>query len=530
MKRVQTPSSRAMPDLASPACYPHPVSEVRSIETHISRVYLTGDYAYKLKKPVALGFLDFTTLEARRRACEDELRLNRRLAPQLYLDVVAVHRTAAGPTIGGAGPVIDYAVKMREFPQDALASAMLRREALCATALTALARRIAAFHRGAPADAGVHGTPAAVQSSARQNFEQIAPLLRRASDRALLARLRAWTERELAALRPVLQQRHDAGCVREVHGDLHLNNIVWVDGALTPFDCIEFSAELRWNDVMSEAAFLVMDLLDRDASRLADRFLDAYLAHGGDYAGLAVLRFYLVYRALVRAKIHLLRAVQVADAAERRRLTGEYRRYARLATFCARRRKPFLLIMHGLAASGKSTVALALVQAFHALRARSDVERKRIAGLAPDAGSGSPVGAGLYSADRSEATYARLADLAALMLQAGYPAVIDATFLRRSHRDRLAGIAKAHGVRCVIVDAQAPLPLLRERLVARAARGGDASEATCAVLDRQLEMSEPLAPEERRRCVEIDGRVGATPAALEAVARKAGVRGRPPHA
>jgi predicted kinase len=186
--------------------------------------------------------------------------------------------------------------------------------------------------------------------------------------------------------------------------------------------------------------------------------------------------------------------------------------------------------MHGLAASGKSTVALALVQAFHALRARSDVERKRIAGLAPDASSASPVGAGLYSADRSEATYARLADLAAIMLGAGYPAVIDATFIRRSHRDRLARVAKAHGVRCVIVDVQAPPALLRERLVARAARGGDASEATGAVLDRQLEMSEPLAPEERGRCVAIDGRVGVTPAALEAIARKAGMRGRPSHA
>ncbi|HWI15122.1 MAG TPA: aminoglycoside phosphotransferase, partial [Burkholderiales bacterium] len=290
-----------MPDLSSPACYPHRVHAVRLMETHISRVYLTGEYAYKLKKRVALGFLDFTTLEARRRACEDEVRLNRRLAPQLYLDVVAIHGSAAAPRIAGSGNIIDYAVKMREFPQDALASALLARGELTREALSALARRIAAFHQAAPAAAGDYGTPDAVHASSAQNFQQIRARLTRRDDRAMLDRVQQWSEREFAGIRARLQQRHDEGCVREVHGDLHLGNIVSLEGALTPFDCIEFNPALRWNDVLSEAAFLVMDLVDRDAPHLADLFLDDYLAHTGDYAGLDVLRFFIVYRAVVRA-------------------------------------------------------------------------------------------------------------------------------------------------------------------------------------------------------------------------------------
>jgi len=509
-----------MPDLSAPACYPHPVGAVRLMETHISRVYLTGEYAYKLKKRVALGFLDFTTLEARRRACEDELRLNRRLAPQLYLDVVAIHGSPAAPRIGGSGRVIDYAVKMREFPQDALGSALLAHGELTHEALSALARRVAAFHRAAPAAAGEYGTPDAVHAGSAQNFEQIRGRLTRRTDRAALDRLQQWSESEFAAVRARLQQRHDEGCVREVHGDLHLGNIVSLDGGLVPFDCIEFNPALRWNDVLSEAAFLVMDLADRDAPRLADVFMDEYLAHTGDYAGMDVLRFFVVYRAVVRAKIHLMRAMQVPDdSIERRRLSSEYRRYMRLARACTRRRKPFLLLMHGLAASGKSTAALELVQMWHGVRVRSDVERKRLAGLALDAASHSPVGGGLYSADRSDATYARLAALASAILDAGYPAVVDASFIRHAHRKQFAMMAEARGVPWAIVEMDAPLEVLRARLAARAERGGDPSEATQAVLERQLIMREPLSPFERRHAVTLNAPKTIAPQQYEAIGR-----------
>jgi aminoglycoside phosphotransferase family enzyme/predicted kinase len=513
-----------MPDMSAAACYPHPVGIVRMMETHISRVYLTGEYAYKLKKPVALGFLDFTTLDARRQCCENEVRLNRRLAPRLYLDVVPIHGPLAAPRIAGSGPVIDYAVRMLEFPQEALASAMLARGTLTADALSRLAQRIAIFHENAPSTPGEYGTHAAVQASATQNFEQIAACLTRAADRAVLDRVRAWTATELHSVHALLQQRHDSGCVREVHGDLHLGNIVCMNGELVPFDCIEFNAALRWNDVLSEAAFVVMDLHDRNAPRLADLFIDAYLAHTGDYEGLPVLRFFVVYRAVVRAKIHLMRAMQITDdAAEQRRLLAEHRRYMRLAVAWTRRRKPFLIIMHGLAASGKSTFARELLQAWHAIRVRSDVERKRLAGMSANAATLSPVGGGVYSADRSDATYARMATLADAIMAAGYPAIVDATFIRRAHRERLAGTARARGLRWAIIHIDAPVNVLRRRLVARTARGGDPSEATPAVLERQLEIREPLTPSELRHAVTLDGEQPIAPEHYAAIADRIGV-------
>jgi predicted kinase len=313
-----------------------------------------------------------------------------------------------------------------------------------------------------------------------------------------------------------------------VHGDLHLGNIVCVEGALVPFDCIEFNAALRWNDVLSEVAFVVMDLHDRSAPRLAYLFLDAYLAHTGDYEGLPVLRFFVVYRAVVRAKIHLMRAMQLTDdEAEQRRLLAEYRRYMRLAVSWTRRRRPFVLVMHGLAASGKSTYARELLQAWHAIRVRSDIERKRLAGLAADAATLSPVGGGLYSADRDDATYARLATLADAIMAAGYPAIVDATFIRRAHRERLAPTARARGAKWAIVDIDAPVDVLRERIVARAALGRDPSEATLAVLERQLELREPLTPSELRHVVTLDGEKPIAPEHYAAIARRIGVTATP---
>ena len=514
------PVRDAIPDLSDPACYPHPVKAVEMIETHISRIFLTGDYAYKVKKPVDLGFLDFTTLEARRRACADELRLNRRLAPRLYLDMVEIRGTPDAPHVGGGGPLLDYAVRMRQFAQEQLASRVLARDGLTADLITGLARLLARFHAAAPENAGGHGTPVAVRANAMQNFEQIGALLTRARDRRALERLRNWTEREHERLRPLLARRHGAGRVREVHGDLHLGNIVLLEGELTPFDCIEFNAEFRWNDVMSEVAFLVMDFVDRGADACAYLFLDAYLTETGDYEGLGVLRFFMVYRALVRAKVHLMRATQTPDAQERRRLAGEYRRYVRLAASFTRHAKPGMLLMHGLTACGKSTIARELLQTLRAIRIRSDVERKRLAGLHAEAASHSPVGGGLYSADRSAATYERLAMLARTVLQAGHTVIVDAAFLRRRDRVRLAEVAASLHVRWIVLDIDVPERVLRQRVAARAAAGGDPSEATLDVLIAQLGMREPLTAQERRHALKIDARDALTPADRARIAHK----------
>ena len=315
MNATGDPASQArlVAALVDPAVFGPGCKGVRHLETHISHVLLTGAHAYKIKKPVDLGFLDFTTLAQRKRYCEQELRLNRRLAPAIYLDVVAITGSVDRPVIGGDGPVVEYAVKMREFAQEALASRMLAAGALGAAHVDALAAEVAAFHgRVETAGEGTRfGSPDTILRVALQNFDSIRPMRDDPADRERQDALRAWTEREHALRLASFERRRADGFVRECHGDLHLNNIAVIDGEVTVFDCIEFNDELRWIDVMSEIAFTTMDLADRGRPDLAHRFVNAYLESTGDYAGLAVFPFYLVYRAMVRAKIACLRLGQL---------------------------------------------------------------------------------------------------------------------------------------------------------------------------------------------------------------------------
>lgn len=502
------PAASLISALQSPECYPHPVVGPRLIETHISWVLLTGKYAYKIKKPVDLGFVDFTTLALRRRYCEEELRLNRRLAPELYLAVVAIRGTMEAPRIGGRGRLIDYAVKMREFPQEALASRALARGLLDAGTIDALAAVIAGFHAVAPrAHAGGHlGTPEAIVSSARQNFEQILPLVVAPGDAKALRALRRWSEDEHASRRDAFKARAAGGFVRECHGDLHLGNVVLLQRRPVPFDCIEFNEALRWIDVMSEVAFVVMDLADRGHPELGWRLLNRYLEATGDYAGMTVLRFYLVYRALVRAKVHLMRAHQPGLApAVKARLRRAFRGYLRLAQRFAAPGRTGLIITHGLSGCGKTTATESLIAELGAVRVRSDLERKRMHRLAPLAASGSALAAGIYTRKASAALYRRLGALARIVLKAGWPVVVDATFLKRTERQALRVVAEQQDAPFVILNFRAPLAVLHERVVARRARADDASEADLAVLERQIAMCEPLTPAEMEAAVTVDG-------------------------
>jgi uncharacterized protein len=478
------------------------------LETHISWVMLTGDYAYKLKKPVDLGFVDFTTLARRRHYCEEELRLNRRLAPELYLEVVAIRRSMGGPRIGVKGKVLDYAVKMRQFPDAALASRALARGRFGAAEIDALAATIADFHAAAPAapTGGPLGTPEAVLAAARQNFEQMLPLVQTPYDRKALRALRQWTQREHVFRRDAFGARKRVGFIRECHGDLHLKNIALLDGSPVPFDCIEFSDDLRCIDVISEVAFLVMDLVDRKRADLGWRFLNRYLEITGDYSGMALLRYYLVYRALVRAKIHLMRARQPHVArAESRRLVACFRDYLRLAGRFTAPHLPALILAHGLSGSGKTTATQSLIEELGAIRLRSDLERKRMHNLAPLAPSGSGLARGIYAPEATAAIYRRLGTLASLILTAGFPVVVDATFLKRTEREAFRVLAEELDAPFLILNFHAPLALLRARVVKRRARADDASEADLAVLERQIAMREPLAPAEMAAAILMDG-------------------------
>ena len=475
-------------------CLPH---RSRIEETHISWVLLIGRDAYKIKKAVDLGFLDFSTLEARHFYCTEELHLNRRLAPDLYLDVIAIGGSPEQPVLGGE-PAIEYAVHMRRFPRSAMMDLLLADGHITTAHIDKLAATIARFHAALPPAAAdsPFGSAATIQSAALQNFVQLAPSLEAPADLAMLEKVRRASALEFAACEPLFRQRKASGCVRECHGDLHLGNIVLLDDTPVPFDGIEFSATLRWIDVISEIAFTVMDLLQRGWPQFAWRFLNAYLEHTGDYAGVGVLRYYLAYRAMVRAKVVAIRANQ-EDAAQAQQELAACRGYLDLAHDCLARRRPALIITHGLPGCGKSTFAQIALERLGAIRVRSDVERKRLFGLAALADSRSQTGTGIYSKEATRRTYARLLELARGLLAAGFTVIVDAAFLSRAERESFCALARDLDVPFVIASLQADEAVLKERLAQRLSRADDASEANAAVLHTLQTVQEPLNDEER---------------------------------
>ncbi|TCK17534.1 hypothetical protein DFR30_0767 [Thiogranum longum] len=478
--------------LQQPALFPHPVTRFETIETHISIVLLTGMFAYKFKKPVNFGFLDFSTLEKRKHFCEEELRLNRRLAPELYLEVVPV---TAGPELGGEGKVIEYAVRMREFDQASQFDRLLDAGQLGSAHMDALGLRIARFHMNAAVATpdSHYGTPAAIQAPVEENFSQIQDCRQETGEQSRLSSLRNGSRETFRKLQTILQTRKNTGFIRECHGDLHLRNIALVNETPVAFDCIEFNDNLRWIDIISEVAFLVMDLDHREQPGLASRFLNTWLEQTGDYAGITLLRYYLVYRAMVRAKVDCLRAYQAGiDSTSKASMLKEYRAYLALAERYTKPPSPMLILMHGLSGSGKTRVSQALLESLPAIRLRSDIERKRLHGLATDSRSSSGIDQGIYNRTGSELTYRHLKSLAAVLLDAGHHVIIDASFLQQTRLVPFIDLAKSRSARCLIIDCQAPVQELRERVIARESDQKEASEADIEVLESQLRNYHPL--------------------------------------
>jgi aminoglycoside phosphotransferase family enzyme/predicted kinase len=474
-------------------------SAAEIIETHISWVILAGEDAWKIKKPVRFGFVDFSSLEARRAACNAELRLNRRLTPAVYHDVVPIHGTAQAPTLAPLGPVIEYAVRMRRFPRGSVLGEM-RHPDLRIDEIEALAVLLGDFHQAlAPAaPTTAWGTAAAIWAPVAGSLAELRLILRDDDrDAGLLGRVEAWLDAEFRRRESLFEERRRAGRVRECHGDLHLGNLARLDGRIVPFDALEFDEALRWIDVLNEVAFLVMDLDVHHDRLLAFRFLNRYLDVTGDHTGLPVLPFYLAYRALVRAKVQALRGLD-RETRPRMRTLLEYA--AAPLGGCV----PRLIVMCGISGSGKSWLATRIASGIPALHVRSDIERKRLFGLAALARTASAVGSGIYADDASERTYRRLTDIAAATLRAGLPVVVDATHLRREQRAPL--LAAARDARCpaVIVWCRADAATLARRLLRRDAVGGDPSEAGLEVAARQRELLEPPTPEEADRVIVVD--------------------------
>jgi aminoglycoside phosphotransferase family enzyme len=490
--------------LLQPAAYPGGVQQVELAETHISWVLLAGDYAYKFKKPLDLGFLDFRDPASRLHYCREELRLNARLAPDIYLDLAGAVHTPEGwrvvPWREGAEP----AVRMRRFPDDARLDRRLAAGQLDADALEAFARALAEFQWGlSPAPAGGDlGNAAAVARPALANFDAMSREGLSPGTAAQLERLEAWTHERATVLGAVFDARLAAGFVREGHGDLHLGNLVMLDGRIVAFDGIEFDPALRWIDLQSEVAFLLMDLESRGRAELGWRFFNAWLQAGGDYDGLAVLRWYLVYRHLVRAKIDGIRLAQATlPAEETAGLGARQAAHIDLAFRHAEPAPPVLVLMHGLSGSGKSTLAGRLAPRLPAVWVRSDMERKRLHGLDPEAPAPAEVGAGLYAGASTERVYARLADIARTALRAGVSIVLDATFLETERREQFIGLAAECGGRPVVLACEAPEAVLRARV---ASRRNDPSDAGVAVLESQLARPAQLGAREAACRITVD--------------------------
>ncbi len=480
--------------LQRPELFDHPVTGFEVMETHISYILLTGDIAYKIKKPVDLGFLDFSTLDKRLFFCEEELRLNRRMAPELYLGVVPITGSEDDPHVGGDGKVIEYAVKMRQFHEPDRLDHMVRAGHIAPEHIDDLARHVAEFHQQAEVAAPESGysTAQRIRERAMDNFPHINPCVH-GGEKEQLHKLHDWTQDSAKRLADAFTGRLIQGTVRECHGDMHLANMVLVDGEVRLFDCLEFNPQLRWIDVASDVAFALMDLLYHDREDFAHRLWLRYLEHTGDYEALSVLRYYLVYRALVRAKVACIQRQQ--SSALHRRQDRDVVRHLSLATTLMRQPASIpLVITHGVSGSGKTWLTERLVERTGIIRIRSDIERRR-----------SGINAGTrYSQQNIERVYQGLLQLAEQIIGFGYPLVVDATFINAGQRRQFRALAARLGVPFHILHCHAGEAELAQRIEKRAQARPNASEATVSVLQRQLQSQDPLTPDERDLCIDVD--------------------------
>ncbi|MGE0096896.1 MAG: AAA family ATPase [Hydrogenophaga sp.] len=499
--------------LQEPARYPHAATAMELLETHGAWVLLAGDHAYKIKKPVCLPFMDFSTLGLRRAACQAEVRLNRRFetgdpASHLYLEVLPIVGTPENPAWGRPDEddesAFEYAVHMRRFDQNQRLDHLCQTGALRPAHLTGLARRMADFQaRSAFMTAqGAWGQAEDMLAFAQDNLAALQAACSLPADRTRIDTLATWTGVRFAAVANTLAQRRTHGRVREGHGDLHLANLVLIGDEVVPFDGIEFNDALRWIDVASDIAFTWMDLQGHERPGLANLFLSEWLDASGDTSALWVLPFFAVYRALVRAKVAAIRSDQ--PGAHCRVAQNEAHHYLALAGRIAQPGPPRLLITHGLSGSGKTHASsrwLLLEASGRAIRLRSDVERKRLHGLDAHEASGSGPNDGLYSPQANLDTYDHLLQRARGLLQDGWTVLVDAAFLRHRERADFGALAQSMGCPFHILAPEAPLAVLRERIRHRQAQGQDASEATLEVLERQLGWLEPLNEAERACCI-----------------------------
>ncbi|HEY9620101.1 MAG TPA: AAA family ATPase [Crinalium sp.] len=485
--------------MLQPEFYPHPVQEpIQLIQTHVSYVLLTGELAYKVKKPVNFGFLDFSTLEKRHHFCNEELRLNRRGAAELYLEVLPITQTGDAFQLGGTGEAVEYVVKMRQFPQETLLSSMFERGDLTEELLTELAVAIAQFHSTAATSDYIRsfGEVANVRHAFDENYEQTEAYIGGPQTQKQFDETRVYTDRFFAERDALFTSRMQNNWIRECHGDIHLRNICYWNDHLLLFDCIEFNEPFRFVDVMFDIAYIVMDLEARQRPDLSTLFLNTYVEQIGDWEGLQVLPLYVNRQSYVRAKVtsFLLDIPSVPDD-EKKAAAETAALYYRLAWQYAQPRQGQLILMAGLSGSGKSTTARHLAKQLGAIHVRSDAVRKHLAGI-PLAQRG---GDDLYTPEMTAKTYGRLLDLGISLAKEGYTVILDAKYDRQNLRDAVTNQAQAAQLPYRIVHCDAPIEVLRDRLEKRT---GDIADATTDVLAKQY--LEPFTDAEQPHLITVD--------------------------
>jgi hypothetical protein len=497
---TSVPHTPLLAALQLSTAYPHPAGEVVHLETHISHVFLAGNYAYKLKKPVDFGFLDFTTPEKRRSACVEEVRLNARLAPDIYLGVVPVCQGRSGYRVRPEGCApgeseAEVLVRMRRFPQEGLLDHLATTGKLTPDIMIDIAHQLARFHAtaGRGPEIDQFGNAEGLHAPVVQNFTQTEPYIGRTVSAATHARLRTWAEEFLRSHAGLFAERVQAGKIVDGHGDLHLRNMCQLDGRVLIFDCIEFNPALRAGDVINDIAFLIMDLDHRALAAHANRFLNEYLEQTRDYAGLKLLDFYRFYRACVRAKVMSFESDSAP--AVRRAFEQEAASYFDLAEQAIAPRTAGLLLTCGVSGSGKTTLARQAAEVLDGVMVRSDAVRKHLAGI-PLTVRGGESGIDIYTPDMTQRTYAALLQHAREIIASGRWVILDAVYARRSERVAAALVARELRVPFGILHCQAPPTELRRRLDQRDREGHDISDATVKVLEQQLAHFETPGPEE----------------------------------
>jgi uncharacterized protein len=494
--------------MLQPDFYPHPVQEpIQLLQTHISYVLLTGEYAYKVKKPINFGFLDFSSLEKRCYFCHEELRLNRRLSPDLYLAVLPIVETAGqyqfGAVVPPAQTATEYALQMRQFPQEMLLSHLFQDGKLTPAIVQKLATQVAAFHISAITNPEVtaYGSVVSVQQVDTNNQAISADFIGTTQTQLQLEETRAFTTHFFEQHADWFVQRQANGKIRECHGDLHLNNVCLFQDKIQIFDCIEFNQEFRNIDVIYDVAFLVMDLEFRGRIDLANLLLNTYLEQTGDYWGAVLLPLYLCMRAYIRGKVNSLTlndpAIATSEKATSLQLAQAYYRQAWDYTqrTVGERSPSRLILMSGLSGSGKSTVARQLAQKLNAIHIRSDAVRKHLAEISlHQRGATGVAGSRIYTPEMTQKTYDQLLEFGLLLAQQGWPVILDAKYDHHALRQPVLEAAITAHIPITIVECTAPVEVLRDRLLHRTS---DISDATADLLESQLKAAEPLTESEQ---------------------------------